>query len=494
METRSSRALARSLAEATAGAPPAAARMQAQLAELSGREWLRLDGSARQTYLGQAPLDWVAGWPERLSTADDGGVTAVAASMCRDGRVREAAVAALARTPGPVAAAALAVRAADWVPQVRSAALAAIRARPAAAGLAVRPGPLGTSARDAVVIVPVMLALRERWLGRQAAQEYLAGLAAGAAGTLAELSETGERGGRLWALAALAERDLLADAALETRAMGEQDPVVALWCARRLAAPSGSLPAGTGRRLLGSARASVRAFALEHLAGDQLSREELRNLLTDQSGAVRSVARWRWVQRGEDLGRVYRELLTAPLPRQVAAALQGLDDAGDGCLPAAAVPFLADPSPRVRYAAVRAVGRHSEPGGFPVWLAAALRDDSEKVVAAALGFLRGYPLPPSTLDELDAAGTPRSRRTALAIRQRLSPWERICADLTAITGQDPDLAVTGRADLLSWLQRDAAVTYARPSPGQAARIAALLARSTLTSEQRREVAFVAGIR
>jgi hypothetical protein len=120
METRSSRALARSLAEATAGAPPAAARMQAQLAELSGREWLRLDGSARQTYLGQAPLDWVAGWPERLSTADDGGVTAVAASMCRDGRVREAAVAALARTPGPVAAAALAVRAADWVPQVRS--------------------------------------------------------------------------------------------------------------------------------------------------------------------------------------------------------------------------------------------------------------------------------------------------------------------------------------------------------------------------------------
>jgi hypothetical protein len=73
-------------------------------------------------------------------------------------------------------------------------------------------------------------------------------------------------------------------------------------------------------------------------------------------------------------------------------------------------------------------------------------------------------------------------------------WARICADLAAISGQDPDLADTARADLLSWLQRDAAVSYGRPSPGQAAQIAALLVSSTLTSEQRREVAFVAGIR
>jgi hypothetical protein len=79
--------------------------------------------------------------------------------------------------------------------------------------------------------------------------------------------------------------------------MGDHDPVVALWCARQLAAPSGPLPAQAGRRLLGSARASVRAFALGQLAGDQLSREELRRLLTDPSGAVRSVARCRSPRR-----------------------------------------------------------------------------------------------------------------------------------------------------------------------------------------------------
>jgi hypothetical protein len=116
------------------------------------------------------------------------------------------------------------------------------------------------------------------------------------------------------------------------------------------------------------------------------------------------------------------------------------------------------------------------------------------VVTAVLRYLRGYPLPPGVLAELDMAGTSRSRRTVLAIRQRLSPWDRVQADLTAINGCDPDLAETGRADLLAWLQHDAATTYGKPPPGQAAEIAALLANSTLTGGQRRAVAFVAGIR
>jgi hypothetical protein len=189
---------------------------------------------------------------------------------------------------------------------------------------------------------------------------------------------------------------------------------------------------------------------------------------------------------------VYRELLAAPVPRQVAAALEGLDDSGDSCLPAAAVPFLVHPSPRVRCAAVHAVGRHSESGDIPARLAPVLRDDSGKVVTAALRYLRGYPLPPGVLAGLDMAGTSRSRRTALAIRQRLSPWDRVQADLAAINGSDPDLAETGRADLLAWLQHDAATTCGKPPPSQAAEIAALLANSTLNGGQRRAVAFVAG--
>jgi len=155
---------------------------------------------------------------------------------------------------------------------------------------------------------------------------------------------------------------------------------------------------------------------------------------------------------------------------------------------------VAHPSPRVRYAAVHAVGRHSPPGDLPARLSPALRDESGKVAGAALRYLRGYRLAPAVLEELDAAGTRRSRLTALAIRQRLSPWDRVGADLAAIGDPDPELARTGRADLLSWLRRDAATAYGRPSAEQAALIAARLAASPLTSEQRREVAFVTGIR
>jgi hypothetical protein len=410
---------------------------------------------------------------------DDSGLAAVAGSMCRDGRVRETAVARLARTPGPVAAAALAVRTADWVPQVSSAAVAALLGR--------------TGAQDAAVVVPIMLALRERQRGRQAADRYLARLAEGPAETLAALGRAGERSGQLWALDVLAGRGLLTAGELEARAMRDPDPFVALWCARRLAAPSGRLPAGAGPQLLGSARTAVRAFAAGHLADDQLPREVLRTLLADRSGAVRSVARWRWTRWGEDLGPVYRELLAAPLPWQVAAALEGLDDNGDSCLPAAAMPFLVHPSPRVRCAAVHAVGRHSEPGEIPARLTQVLPDDSGKVVAAALRYLRGYPLPPGVLAELDA-GTARSRHTALAIRQGLGTWDRVQADLTAINGSDSDLAAAGQADLLAWLQHDAATTGGKPPPNQAAEIAALLASSTLTGGQRKAVAFVAGIR
>jgi hypothetical protein len=177
----------------------------------------------------------VTGWRSRPG-GDDGGLAAVAGSMWRDGRVREAAVAMLARTPGPVAAAALAVQTADWVPQVSSAALAAALDR--------------TGPEDVAVTVPIMLALRERLRGRLAADQYLAGLAEGPAETLAQLGRAGERSGQLWALDMLARRGLLGAGELETRAMRDPDPVIALWCARQLAAPSGQLPAGAGPRLL----------------------------------------------------------------------------------------------------------------------------------------------------------------------------------------------------------------------------------------------------
>ena len=270
--------------------------------------------------------------------------------------------------------------------------------------------------------------------------------------------------------------------------------MVALWCARALAGPSGELPAPAGRLLLGSARAGVRAFAAGHLRSGELPAQALRDLLLDRSAAVRSLARWRWRQQHGDPGPVYRAALAGPGPAgHAAAALAGLDEDHDASLPGAAVPFLAHPSPRVRRAAAQAVARHSDPGVTVQLLVPLLRDPSAKVTAVALRYLRGQALPASVLPDLDAAGSPRSRRIALSIRQQSGSWERVCADLAAMAGTDPDLAEAGRADLLSWLQHGAATSYGGPTAAQAKQITSLLATPRLSEHQRRDVAFVAGI-
>jgi hypothetical protein len=81
----------------------------------------------------------------------------------------------------------------------------------------------------------------------------------------------------------------------------------------------------------------------------------------------------------------------------------------------------------------------------------------------------------------------------LSIRQQSGSWERVCADLAAMAGADPDLAEAARADLLSWLQHGAATSYSGPTASQAEQITSLLATPRLSEHQRRDIAFVAGI-
>ncbi len=459
-----------------------AALVVAELAELNGRGWLRLDELARRPYWSwrQSPLDNVAAW-EPVLTAGASLAGLVAASMCRDGRVREAAVNALGRAQTPVAAAALAVRVADWVPEVCSAAWAAVSAR--------------TGVNDVAAIVPVVLALQPRVRGREAAASYLAKVAGGPAVTMQALAAAGDRACELWALDALKQRSLLTADVLVDRAMHDPDPVVALWCARSLADPSGELPTACGLRLLASARARVRAFAAGHLSDDQLTRQTLQESLLDRSASVRSVARWRWRRQYGAPGPVYRSALAgAGRPSQIAAALLGLDEDSDDALPAVAVPFLTHQSARVRRAAAQAIGHHADARAIIEYLVPLLGDSSGKVAAVALRQLHGYPLPLSVPASLDTADTPRSLRIALSIQQHLGTWSRVHGDLAAVNGDDHDLADAARADLLAWLQHGAATSYGQPDADQAAEIARFLATSKLSDRQRRQIAFVAGIR
>jgi len=94
--------------------------------------------------------------------------------------------------------------------------------------------------------------------GREAAASYLAKVAGGPAVTMQALAAAGDRACELWALDALKQRSLLTADVLVDRAMHDPDPVVALWCARSLADPSGELRPHAG---CGCSHRPGRAFA-----------------------------------------------------------------------------------------------------------------------------------------------------------------------------------------------------------------------------------------
>jgi len=143
---------------------------------------------------------------------------------------------------------------------------------------------------------------------------------------------------------------------------------------------------------------------------------------------------------------------------------------------------------------VQAIGHRAAASDTMNLLAPLLMDSSGKVAATALRHVRSQAVPASVLASLDAAGTARSRRFALTIRQYSGTWNRVHADLAAINDPDLVLAEAARDDLLNWLQHGAATSYSKPDPAQAGQIAGLLAASKLSERQRREIAFVAGIR
>jgi hypothetical protein len=128
-----------------------------------------------------------------------------------------------------------------------------------------------------------------------------------------------------------------------------------------------------------------------------------------------------------------------------------------------AVPYLDHPSPAVRRAtATRYLAR----------------------VDAAL--------PEQVWAGLAAAATPAAARIVLRLRQKQGTWERVSADLDAMTARG-DLEDLGRRDLLAWLQRGAASTYTRLTPDQATHLAHLFEDVDLAESTKREIAFTAGL-
>ena len=112
-------------------------------------------GCGRAAQLVDAP-QWADAALRRVSAGRPGIVALVVASFHPSGHVREAAVARLAEMDDQLAVPALALRAADWVPLVRSRARLALEQR------------LSPPSADVLLAVgPLAVALRERDYGRR---------------------------------------------------------------------------------------------------------------------------------------------------------------------------------------------------------------------------------------------------------------------------------------------------------------------------------------
>ena len=395
------------------------------LTAASARTWLALDEAAR--YSSWVRPAWTAVLDRRLTI---GGLERVLMACGPSGWVREAEVAVIAkRGEWPQV---LALRSADWVAQVRD------RARTACERLLEGPG--------VVEMAPVAFALRERRLGGWLADRVETALREAEPEVLAAaLAVADVRVRRLAHDVALTRGSLGLDSVLRG-ALRDPDLPIRLRCvaaATRLADDVDAL-----RVLLSCRAASVRAEAVRVLG----RRDAAVTALFDRSPLVRSVAQ-RLVPDAADRYR-------AALPRGVA----GLGETGEPADAALVRPWLEDPEPRVRAAAVRALRRL---GAVDVELVERmLADPSDVVVRAVVAALRGRVV---RLDRdrllalLESDGRMVVRNAAYRLLRESGVWVRLLTDLRLVAVDD-ELRHRALADLHDWMSSRSATAYTPPNP------------------------------
>ncbi len=412
------------------------------------RLWLALDVATRRSWW-HAPR-WSAAAVERVAVGEPGLVGLVVASFHPDGYVREAAVARLSEFDEPLAAAPLALRAADWVPQVRDRARVTLERRL-----------IDPSGAMLVAVGPVALALQQRCEGGWLVERIQTMLREGPAALLqAALGARDWRMRRAAYAAALASGRLDLSQLLDA-ATHDSDLLTRVRCAE--AAVTTALAAGTVdavRCLLASGTAAVRAEVVHALAragdvGPAIA------ALSDRNPMVRAVAQAGLRRAGSDPAERYRQLIATAQPEP--GVIAGLAETGGPQDVRLVMPWRAHPLPSGRVEAVRALRRLG--AANPETVGELLGDPSAAVTRQVAIALRPWAaqLSLERLRGLLAAARPQHVRVAAyrLLRER-DTWTRLLIDLELVADQSPALRNRARGDIEAWLAREAATTYSRP--------------------------------
>ncbi|WP_066940410.1 HEAT repeat domain-containing protein [Microtetraspora fusca] len=410
----------------------------------SGRPtlWLDLDPMMRHPwygYSGPVPRGRVSVVREPANPL------AVALRACSpDGHRREQAVRDAVMRTDPRLLPVLLIRAADWVEEVRAAALET---------LALVLTEVATS--DLLSLVPVAVRLGDRRRGGCALASVRSALVRADDETLATMRDCADLRARRFAYEISLDRDRLPESDLVAAALGEADVVSRIRCAEaisRMDRPD------LLARLLAARSARVRAVALTGLV--RLGRPEHGSrFLGDPSTVTRLTAQWAVRRAGGDPAHIYRRLLAGRPGPEVRNLIAGLADCGGGADADLVRPYLADPRPRVRAEAVRTLHRL----GAPMDLVALLGDPSPVVVRRAAAALRDSGVPADRLWPLLDTTRPRHvRQAAHRLLSGADDWTRLKADLTLVGDADASLRRRARDDLAAWRENKAPTLYTKP--------------------------------
>lgn len=367
-------------------------------------------------------------------------------ALSPDGRTRERAVRLLAQSGSLAALPVLALRAADWVPNVRSVARHAIARR------------LDDDIDGAALaaVAPMALLLAGRTQGRRLAEEVTRRFAGAASGpVVARLLASQDVRLRRTAYQALIGADRLdLERAVQAAAL-DPDIVIRGRCAEyaaRLAVDAGTV--SPIRRLLASRTPLVRVEALGAL--NRLADfETIQAALPDRSSLVRGTARFYLRPRGVDFAEIHRRLLSDRGDTVTPGAVAGLAEVGTAADADLFGPLLRHPRVAVRVEAVRGLLALSPAIDVPGMLALVQNDQSASVVRQATAALlaRGPSIDPEyLLAMLDPA---RRVPVRLAARRLLASRDgvwRLAADVALLADHEERVAVRAKNDLVAALR------------------------------------------
>jgi hypothetical protein len=441
------------------------------------RRWLAVDEALRQRWWW-APR-WSRGIAADLADGDLDTLRLVLAGCHHNGRIREAAVVRLADRLHPAATAVLALRAGDWVAEVRQA------ARTVVAGWLSPPDGSAFTA-----LAELAFAVGARREGAWLADRVGGMLRDLPAHRLEPLLSTQDRRVRRAAYRAAIAAGRLGLDRLTTAAVRDHDLLIRTMCAR--VAVAAATP-GQLRALLASRTALVRAEALRALIlrGDVAEAEAA---LTDPHPLVREIAQAALRQTGSDPADRYRWLAAREPPEP--SVIAGLGETGGSTDADVVTRWLSHPRARGRVEAIRASRRLGIVR--PDALVLLLSDESAAVTRQAVATLRHNvgAIDPAELWALLGEANPSHVRFAgYRLLTGGDAWQRLVTDLRLIRDSDHRLRASSRADLAAWLDREAATAYRGPSRHRAAELDHLIeqARSILGEHRTRLLRFHAGL-